>query len=146
MKAYSQDIRIRVVNAYQNREGSQRQLARRFKVSLSFVHALLKLYRLTGNTTPPKHTRASNPKVDENSLQLLLALADEFPALPLAQLCERLDRECQIRISRTTMWRILKKHRSERASVSSSRRAQDTLTSSQSVSRTSRSQIQDRLV
>lgn len=46
--AYSADLRYRVIAAWQNREGSQRQLAQRFKVSLSFVRNLLRHYRQTG--------------------------------------------------------------------------------------------------
>lgn len=37
MKAYSTDLREKVMNAYNNREGSQRELAKRFSVSLSNV-------------------------------------------------------------------------------------------------------------
>lgn len=38
--AYSTDLRQRVLDAYQAKEGSQRQLTERFKVSLSFVREL----------------------------------------------------------------------------------------------------------
>ena len=37
MKTYSIDLRQKTIEAYQNQEGSQRQLAKRFKVSLSFI-------------------------------------------------------------------------------------------------------------
>lgn len=36
-RPYSLDLRIRVIRAYQNQEGSQRQIAQRFQVSLTFV-------------------------------------------------------------------------------------------------------------
>jgi putative transposase len=36
---YSQDLRLRVVNAYHNKEASQRQIAQRFKVSLTALRA-----------------------------------------------------------------------------------------------------------
>lgn len=39
------DLRQRVIAAYQAKEGSQRQLAERFKVSLSFVRDLTCRYR-----------------------------------------------------------------------------------------------------
>jgi transposase len=42
MKPYSTDLRIRVVQAYENREGAMRQLVITFRVSLSFVRRLLK--------------------------------------------------------------------------------------------------------
>jgi transposase len=37
MKAYSLDLRQKVIDAYNYKEGSQRQLAKRFSVSLSFI-------------------------------------------------------------------------------------------------------------
>ena len=40
MKAYSIDLRQRIIEAYENQEGSQRALAKRFKVSLSFIWTL----------------------------------------------------------------------------------------------------------
>lgn len=42
--SYSTDLRQRVIDAYTNREGSQRQLAERFKVSESSVKRLLRRY------------------------------------------------------------------------------------------------------
>ena len=48
MKSYSIDLRQKIIEAYQNQEGSQRQLAKRFKVSLSFIQILLKRYRESG--------------------------------------------------------------------------------------------------
>jgi len=45
--AYSLDLRKKVLNAWQNKEGTQRDLAERFKVSLSFIRDLLRRYRET---------------------------------------------------------------------------------------------------
>jgi transposase len=42
MKAYSLDLRQKVIDAYNRKQGSQRQLAKRFSVSLSFIQDLLK--------------------------------------------------------------------------------------------------------
>ena len=41
MHPYSRDLRSRIVQAYENREGAMRQLAAQFHVSLSCVRALL---------------------------------------------------------------------------------------------------------
>ncbi|MEH2078489.1 MAG: hypothetical protein V7K89_00270 [Nostoc sp.] len=45
---YSKDLRERVIMAWEAKEGSQRKLAQRFKVSLSFVRNLLRQYRANG--------------------------------------------------------------------------------------------------
>ena len=52
MTPYSQDLRQRVVDTVQRREGSLRQIARRFLVSVSFVTGLLKQYRSTSSLEP----------------------------------------------------------------------------------------------
>lgn len=41
MRAYSNDLRQKVIDAYQRGEGSMRQLAERFSVSLNFVWLLI---------------------------------------------------------------------------------------------------------
>jgi len=55
MPALSVDLRQRIVAAYQAKEGSQRQLAERFKVSLSFIRDLTRRYRETGKVEPKPH-------------------------------------------------------------------------------------------
>ena len=55
MKAYSVDLRQKVIDAYNQQEGSQRQLAKRFRVSLTFIENLLKRYRTDGTVEPRAH-------------------------------------------------------------------------------------------
>jgi transposase len=119
VRPYSYDIRIRVLHAYQHAEQSQRQIARRFNVSLSFVRDLIRRYRETGSIAPRKYPGRPKLKIDKDSLELILALAADDPLLPLSTLCERLAQERQLRISRTTMWRTLRKHRPNKAMLSS---------------------------
>ena len=42
MAAYSIDLRQKILSAWQNKEGTQRELAKRFKVSLSFLRNFLR--------------------------------------------------------------------------------------------------------
>ena len=64
MKPYSLDLRHRVLDAYRGGEGSQRQLAARFRVSLSFVRNLLRLARETGDVAPRPHAGGHRPTLD----------------------------------------------------------------------------------
>ena len=54
-KAYSLDLRERVWQAWQAGEGSQRELARRFHVSASFVRDLSRRFRTSGGVAPKTH-------------------------------------------------------------------------------------------
>ena len=48
MPAYSIDLRQNILSAWQNFEGTQRELAKGFKVCLSFIRDFLRRYRETG--------------------------------------------------------------------------------------------------
>jgi transposase len=49
------DLRQRVINAYKAKEGSQRQIAKRFQVSESFLKRLIRRYQETGSVKPRPH-------------------------------------------------------------------------------------------
>nr|MCC5636399.1 helix-turn-helix domain-containing protein [Nostoc sp. CHAB 5844] len=57
MKAYSLDFRQKIFDTYLLGGISQRQLAKRFGVSLSFVEKLLKQYRETESVAPKVRTK-----------------------------------------------------------------------------------------
>jgi len=46
MRAYSVDLRQKVIDAHNQQQGSQRQLAKRFRVSLTFIESLLAIVRM----------------------------------------------------------------------------------------------------
>ena len=48
MQAYSQDLRQRILDTVQRGDGSLRQIARRFLVSVSFVTRRLRLHHSSG--------------------------------------------------------------------------------------------------
>jgi putative transposase len=116
MRAYSTDIRGKIVHAYETGTGSQRQIARRFDVSLSFVRDLLRQYRETG-IVDPKKPGGSEPKIDSESRRLITRLVEDNEHLPLSRICQVLAEERQLRVSRTTVWRAIRK--SNRFRVSS---------------------------
>jgi transposase len=75
------------------------------------VRDLLKRYRETGSIEPKKNSGSRIlSKVDDESLGFILLLAKAEPALPLSRLCETLARERHVSVSRSTMWRTLRKH------------------------------------
>ena len=65
MKAYSLDLRQKIIDVYNKEEISQRQLAQRFNVALSFVFKLLRQYR----------TRRSNSNGTENNAARIRGLS-----------------------------------------------------------------------
>ncbi len=74
MKPYSLDLRQKVVDAYSNGEGSFRGLAKRFKVSLSFIQRLLKRYRQEGTIAPKTLGGGPKPQLEPYTEQIHLLL------------------------------------------------------------------------
>lgn len=106
MKAYSVDLRQKIIEAHNQKEGSQRQLAKRFRVSLSFIENLLKRYRIDGTVEPRTHGGGRVAKLSREQEQVLANLVAEDNDAILVELCARLDEQTGVRVSRATMGRI----------------------------------------
>jgi NAD(P)-dependent dehydrogenase (short-subunit alcohol dehydrogenase family) len=107
MKAYSIDLRQKIVEVYNNQEGSQRQLAKRFRVSLSFVQSLLQRYRQVGTVEPKAHGGGNPPKLSPEQLDVVEQLVSEDNDATLKELCLLLQQRTQVKVSRATMGRLV---------------------------------------
>lgn len=105
MSLYSADLRQKVLDVHRQGNISQRQLARRFSVSLSFVQNLLKRYRQTGTITPKAHAGGRVAKLNTQHLQQLDTLVAQNNDATLEQLCDLLECQTQVRLSRSSMGR-----------------------------------------
>jgi transposase len=136
MKAYSLDLRQKILRASDQGLGLQRAIAALFGVSLSFVEKLLRRRRATGDIAPRPHVGGRRPSCDEAALAQVRRLVHEQPDATLAECCERLFVQRGLRVSVPTMGRLVlslklprKKSRSTPASATprgSSRRGQNT--------------------
>jgi len=109
MKAYSPDLCAKIARAYDEGEGSQRQLARRFRVSLAFIQKMRRRQRATGEPAATRHTGGRQPLLDSDSLALIARLIREQNDLTLQELCERVSDERGVRVSVPTMYRALRR-------------------------------------
>jgi putative transposase len=109
MKAYSSDLRQKVMNAYNKGEGSQRELAKRFSVSLSFVQSLLRRYRISGTVEAKSHGGGQSAKLTSEQVALITTLVEEDNDAILVELCCRLEERIGVKVSRATMGRITQK-------------------------------------
>jgi transposase len=107
MKPYSMDLRTRVVQAYEHHDGTMRQLATTFRVSVSCVRRLLKHYRETGSVAPKPHGGGYPAKVDVSGLEAVQALVQAAPDATLRELCQQCEAQHQLSISIATMSRVL---------------------------------------
>ncbi len=103
MRPYSNDLRQKVVDAYQNGEGTMRALARRFSVSLDFVWRLLKRYRQTRRVDPKPHGGGQRRKLGAYETQVLKQLVDDHPAATLSELNQLLKEKTEVPVSDSTI-------------------------------------------
>lgn len=109
MKPYSNDLRERIVEAYENRKGSYRGLAAVFMVSLSFIQDIIKLYRQTGSVSPKPHGGGVPPKISGNGLETVRKLCGETPDATLMELCGQFYDRTGVQVSQSVMHNALKK-------------------------------------
>jgi transposase len=107
MKAYSLDLRQKILRAYDQQLGSQRAIAALFGVSQSFVEKLRRRRRTTGTIAPRPHAGGRRALCDEAALAVVRHLVREQPDATLAELCERLLAQRGLRVSVPTMGRLV---------------------------------------
>jgi transposase len=105
MRSYSADLRQRVADAVDRGELSQREIAKRFTVSLSFVVRLLQLRKRTGGLKPKPHGGGAKLKLSKEERILLFKLVRERPDATLEQLKEMGGFDC----SPVTIWRTFER-------------------------------------
>jgi transposase len=86
MLPLSNDLRRRILEAVDNREGSRRMLAARFKVNTSTITRLLQLRRQTGSFEPRPHGGGVEPTLDHDALERLRKLVEATPDATLGEL------------------------------------------------------------
>ena len=109
MKAYSPDLCTKIARAYDEGEGSQRQLARRFRVSLAFIQKMRRRERTTGEPAATRHTGGRRPLPNADSLALIALLIHGQNDLTLAELCGRVSEQRGMRVSVPTKYRALRR-------------------------------------
>ena len=111
MKAYSTDLRQKIIDVYLQEKLSQRQLAERFCVALSFIQKLLKQYRTTGQIAARVRIQQTPTKLTEKELKILEELVKSNNDATLDELRHSLAEETGVLISCSTVYRMLKKSR-----------------------------------
>lgn len=103
MRAYSSDLRQRIVAAVQAGE-PKAAVARRFCVERSTVRRYLRQWEQTGSLVP-KPIPGASPAIVPEQYPALLAQLHAMPDATLAQHCDRWEQERGVRVSLSTMSR-----------------------------------------
>lgn len=107
MKAYSLDLRERIVRACEQECLTRREAAEDFAVSPAFVQKLLQQLQDEGSIAPKKGGRGPAPKLDAKQAQRLRRFVQDHPDATLQELCTQLKEGGGPSISSATMCRAL---------------------------------------
>lgn len=103
MDAYSDDLRERVMAAYDEGDKTIKEVAVMFRVSAAWIKKLRKRQRDCNSIAALPRGRGAKPKLGDEEQKRLAELVRQDPDATLIQLRERLD----IDVSLTTVWRGL---------------------------------------
>jgi transposase len=98
-----------VIDAWNAQEGTQSQLAERFKVSLSFVKRVLRRYRTSGQREAKSRGATLTPTIDREALKEVQSWIEQKPDILLEELCEQLAKHQGIKVSQPTMCRAVQR-------------------------------------
>ena len=103
MRAYSSDLRRRIIERIEKGGQSQREIAESFSVSKSFIEKMWQRYRTTGSFEAKPHA-GGNPRLLREYEKVIRGEVKERPDITLAELAEKVSKASgQRRVSLTTM-------------------------------------------
>jgi transposase len=108
MKAYSSDLRQRVVAAYEKGKSSIAEVAEQFNVGQTFVKKMLRQQREQGSVAPLAHGGGRQPSLSEREHRLLRQQVKERSDISLAELQEHLAAKTGLTVSLPTIHRSLR--------------------------------------
>ena len=109
MKAYSLDLRQKIVESYEAGGISQRQLAAQFRVSTFFVVKILGLHRRGDDLAAKRRGGRVKPILSSEMREYLSEQLTAQNDLTLAELGAALDEKFGLKVSTPTLCRALQK-------------------------------------
>jgi transposase len=113
MRAYSQDLRQRIVEALEADEKTQPEIADRFGVSVSFVEKLWYRWRKTGSCAALAHGGGPKRALADDQALIRAEIARQ-PDISLTELCQRVAQSGGANASPSMMCRELKRLKLQR--------------------------------
>jgi transposase len=108
-RAYSIDLRKRVIEAYEAGEGSQGEIAKRFKIGLTTFRTYWIRYRDLGEIAGKEYRHGRLPKIEAKGEEIIRNLLANKPDLTLLELCEHYQKKRRVKVSISMMFRACQK-------------------------------------
>ena len=107
MRAYSLDLRQKVVAAVERGDSTIEEVASSFGVGQTFVKKMLRQHRETGDLSPRPHGGGQTARLSGNHLKALRAEVARHPDKTAAALRDHLEERAGVMVSRPTVTRAL---------------------------------------
>ncbi len=111
MRAYSTDLREKIVMAYESGEGTLDEVASTFEVDRRTVSRLLHRYHEGYGLTPKPHGGGYPATLDDKRLGLLRQQVEQQPDATLEELVAYLKKRAKVAVHLSTVCRALQKLR-----------------------------------
>ena len=109
MKAYSNDLRRKIVSAYERRRRSQREIAELFGVSPATVRNFVRRKRERGSPDQLPRGGGAPARIDDEARAELRRLIASAPDATLEEAREHLEREAGVSVGLSAVCRTLSK-------------------------------------
>ena len=108
-KAYSDDLRRKLLEAHDRAEGSLRELAKRFGVSVPWAWKISRQRQRSGRMERVEQRHGPRSRMTAEVQARLRALVRQQPDATLRELQQRLEASERIPVSFQHLWRVLQK-------------------------------------
>src|ERR1035437_5697312 len=108
-KTYSNDLRRKLLEAYDRGEGSLRELAERFGVSSPYAWRISAQRKRTGQVERAEQRHGPESKVTPGVEQQLRNWVRQQPDLTLAEIQEHLWETARLPVSLARLWQVLRR-------------------------------------
>lgn len=102
---HPQALRFRAVEAYLNGEGTQKQIAKRFKVSIQSINDRVKLYSRNGNVDPRPSQGGIPSEITREALEGILKERNDLTYEEMAKKLQEQGIDC----ARSSVFRTMKR-------------------------------------
>lgn len=107
MRAYSLDLRQKVVAAVERGDSTIEDVASTFGVGQTFIKKMLRQHRETGDLRPRPHGGGQTPRLSVRHLKRLRSEVERHPDKTAEALRDHLEESARVSVSRPTVSRAL---------------------------------------
>jgi transposase len=108
-RPYGDDLRLKLLSAYDQGEETLEELAERFLVSVGWAKKISAQRNRTGRAERVPHRAGRKPHAGAEARQQILVWVEAKPDLTLAEIQDKLRSQAAVRLSIPQIWHLLRK-------------------------------------